>query len=66
MTKRFHLQGYEYQCSFTSEIFTQLMSATSNIFPPTVWPKLTDLSLLNFDWNSVQLADFSLVRSFMK
>ena len=59
MTRRFHLQGYEYQCDHTAELFSLLMSGQHNIFPPSAWPRLTDLSLLNFDWTSVPLSELS-------
>ena len=61
MARRFHLQGYEYECPHTMEVFSLLMTSQTNLFPPGVWPKLTDLSLLNFDWNSIHLSEFSQV-----
>ena len=62
MTKRFHLQGYEYKGPYTGQVFQHLMSSQANIFPPLVWQKLTDLSLLHFDWISIHLPDLSEVR----
>ena len=62
MTKRFHLQGYEYSGPHTGEVFQHLMSSQANMFPPLVWHKLSDLSLLHFDWTSIHLADLSQVR----
>ena len=62
MTKRFHLQGFEYEGPYTGQVFQQLMSCQDNIFPPLVWHKLTDLSLLHFDWTSIHLPDLSEVR----
>ena len=63
MTRRFHLQGYEYKGPHTGQVFQLLMSGQANIFPPLVWQKLTDLSLLHFDWTSIHLPDLSQVRS---
>ena len=62
LAKKFHFQGYEYQSCYTGMVLDQLLSPSTpghHIFPPGAWARLTDLSLVNYDWLWNSIAELS-------
>ena len=63
LAKKFHFQGYEYQSCYTSKVLEHLISPnpqSPHMFTPQSWTKLTDLSLVNYDWLWNSMADLSM------